>query len=195
MRAGFLFGSSPDESSVPRAVPASQWAFWVRLNQDDCVNKHVQSKDLAHTYWHASFFEGHGWFIARRQSAQNWPAAWWVVQDGAFRLPQMLGVIRLAEYALLELWASWTESEGRVRVDSCEVHFCSPRISIGCSTEAVVTALPNLRPGHSWMKVQAWVQIFLNEFSGLLSSKLLKTKIFLMWVFQLNSPTTHHFEG
>lgn len=122
--------------------------------------------------------EAQGWFITRRQSAQNWPAAWWIVQDGAFRLPQLLGVIQLVEFALLQSWASWTESEGQGCVDSYEVHFSSPRTSAGCSTEAVVTMLGQIsgpaaagwrRRGGSFCS-----QIFLKEFSGLLNSELLK---------------------
>lgn len=145
-------------------------------------------------------FEGQGWFITRRQSAQSWPAAWWIVQDGAFRLPQLLGVIQLVEFALLQLWASWTESEGQGRVDSCEVRFCSPRTSAGRSTEAVVTAWCRIAGLAQLDRAQAWglcSRILLNEFSGLLNSELLKTEIFLIWGFQRNSQTIHihHFEG
>lgn len=77
----------------------------------------------------------------RKHLDQKWSASWWIVHDGAFRLPQLLGFIHLVEFALLQLWASWTESEVQGSVNSCEVHSRSPRISAGCFTEAVITVL------------------------------------------------------
>ena len=91
--------------------------------------------------WHTSLLRARVDSLHRKQLAQNWPAAWSIVQDGASRLPQLLGVIQLVEFALLQLGASLAESEGQGCMDSCEVHSCSPRTSDRCSAEAVVTVL------------------------------------------------------
>lgn len=196
MRAGFLFGSPTDEFSVPRAVPAWWWAFWVRLKREDHVKGHVQSKDLVHIdmppFWGPGMIH-HKKAVGPELASCLMSCIGWSLQATTAAGGHSAGGICLVA-TVSQLDCEWRPGP----VDSREVHFCSPRTSSGCGTEAVVTAVPNLRPCRSWMTARAWVllsQIFLNEFSGLLNSELLKTKIFLIWGLSTKLTNSTSFWG